>query len=212
MTDVSAAPEKISRQVLELARFLTEYMQESDRSAAIIGAARLDQQLYQILSRVLLPCSSSQDELLDGGRPLHNFGPRIELTYRLGLISADLARALHLVKRIRNKFAHELSGSSLNSGSHRDRVHELVRPFKKWGLWISRGRVFENNYPDEESTDFRFAVAIISSRLSEVLFKCEPLDGSGSCGIFPPGALTATPETKADHHTTQQLPQVHQDD
>lgn len=58
------------------------------------------------------------------------FSSKINFVYRFGLIDSDLARALHLVRRIRNSFAHEVSGCSLTSGAHSDRVRELARPLK----------------------------------------------------------------------------------
>ncbi len=50
----------------------------------------------------------------------------------MGLIDAAFVRALHLFRRIRNSFAHEVSGASLESGSHADRIREIVAPFENF--------------------------------------------------------------------------------
>jgi len=51
-------------------KFMSEFMAESDRAAVILGAAKLDLLLYQLLSKFLVASPSSKDELLDGDSPL----------------------------------------------------------------------------------------------------------------------------------------------
>ena len=109
--------------------FAAELSVENDRSAVILGAARLDIGLRHLLEHVLAPNTSTRDELLDNDGPLSSFSARIQMSFRLGLITADFVRALNLVRKIRNDFAHEASGASLTSGAHHDRVRELSRPF-----------------------------------------------------------------------------------
>jgi len=93
--------------------FVEEFARETDRAAVVLGAARLDAQLYQLISKVLAPCSGSNDELLDGDSPLATLSAKINIAYRLGLIDAALARArcisvggyeIHL--RTRSRAAH----------------------------------------------------------------------------------------------------------
>jgi len=47
-------------------KFMNEFKDESDRAAVILGAAKLDTLLYQILDRHFLPSLSASDELLEG--------------------------------------------------------------------------------------------------------------------------------------------------
>jgi len=110
--------------------FMGEFNEESDRAAVIIGIARLDTVLLQILQKVMVPSTGNDDELLEGDSPLGTFHARIHCAFRLGLIDASVARALHICRRIRNTFAHELAGSSLDAGSHRERIRELILPLK----------------------------------------------------------------------------------
>src|SRR5438270_10281747 len=53
---------------------------------------------------------------------------------------SDTSRALHLIRRIRNSFAHEVSGAKLDSGPHRDRIRELAAPFVKTYTYRSEER------------------------------------------------------------------------
>src|SRR5437016_8187867 len=85
-----------------LAAFVDDFAKESDRAAVIVGAAKLDLLLYQLLEKVLLPSTSNTDELLAGDSGLSTFHSRIHAAHRLGFIDDQLARALHLIRKIRN--------------------------------------------------------------------------------------------------------------
>ena len=113
----------------EFFEFHNEFINESDRAAVILGSAKLDYLLYQCLRKYLMPNTGSQDELFDGDAPLSTFSAKINLTYRLGLIDSEFVRALHLIRRMSNIFAHETAGCKLDSGTQRDRIKELVSPF-----------------------------------------------------------------------------------
>ena len=148
----------------EFERFAEEFKNESDRAAVILGAAKIDLQLCQLLQAVLRPSTSRNDELLDGDSPLSTFSSRIALTHRLGLIDDEFCRALNLIRKIRNSFAHELGEVSLTSGAHRDRILNLCAPLKK-----SSGFEFViNNFfggKADAASQFRAAVAIAAIRL-----------------------------------------------
>jgi DNA-binding MltR family transcriptional regulator len=105
-----------------------EFAKESDRAAVILTAAMLDNALYQLLRTVLVADTSSTDELLEGANaPLSTFSSRIHAAYRLGLLSKRFARDLHLVRNIRNAFAHNITGCAFDEGGVRSRVTELGR-------------------------------------------------------------------------------------
>jgi hypothetical protein len=152
--------------------FVNEFEDETDRAAVILGAAKLDTLLYQLLGRFFLPSPTGKDELLDGDSPLSTFSSRINVAFRLGLIDAPFARALHLIRRIRNSFAHELTGCNLDSGAHRDRVKELVLPFK--GLTIIKDfddAFFSERKHSGPSAEFRTVLGIMIGRLEIAILK-----------------------------------------
>ena len=105
-----------------------EFATESDRAAVVLTAAMLDNALAQLLRVSLVATASSDDSLLDGAnRPLANFGARVDASYRFGLISRRLCRNLHIIRAIRNDFAHNLAGCTFEDGAVRSRVLELAR-------------------------------------------------------------------------------------
>mgnify|MGYP001563931742 CR=1 FL=1 len=109
--------------------FMNEFVTESDRAAVVLGAAKIDSLLCGLLDKRLLPHPASEDDLLEGDAPLATFSARIRVCYRLGLIDEQFTKLLHIFRRLRNAFAHEVSQSTLATGSVRDRVLALAEPF-----------------------------------------------------------------------------------
>lgn len=139
-------PERTRKEFEEFAR---EFKRESDRAAVILGASKLDQLLGMIIEKYLLPCTSPTDQLFSNNGPLGVFSSKIDFSYRLGLIDSQFCKSIHLVRRIRNSFAHEVYGAQLNSGAHRDRVKALVAPFSGHA-WFSH---IKNTYFHDEGED-----------------------------------------------------------
>jgi hypothetical protein len=154
---------EVGRQSLE--DFLDEFDKETDRAAVVLGAARLDNILYRLLKKALLPSANNRDELLEGeGAPVSTFSARIQLAYRLGLFDAQTAHLLHLIRKIRNDFAHETSSSSLESGPSADRVRELVMPFRNYEQFHNwKDLTLKKHKP--MSAGFRTVLAILAFRL-----------------------------------------------
>jgi hypothetical protein len=155
------------------AAFVEEFKNESDRAAVVLGAAKLDSILAQILDRFMLPSLSSTDELLEGDSPLATFSSRINACYRLGLISSEFAKSLHLVRKIRNSFAHETSGCSLMSGPHSDRIKALLLPLRPLPFFVK----FRDHFFDNETlaTDFRACLSMMAARLEARLHAIKPV-------------------------------------
>lgn len=108
--------------------FTREFEKESDRACVILSVAMLDRALETLLKARLVPTSSSEDELLEGAyAPISTFNARIDLTHRLGLISTKLCRDLHTIRKIRNDFAHNITGCTFEDSSVRGRIIELSR-------------------------------------------------------------------------------------
>jgi DNA-binding MltR family transcriptional regulator len=104
----------------------TEFEKETDRAAVILAGSIADELLRTLLAARLVPVTSSCDELFDGANaPLGTFSSRIEMAYRVGQISVKFARDLHLIRKIRNEFAHNIHGCSFEDARVRSRVTEL---------------------------------------------------------------------------------------
>jgi len=167
-----------------LKEFFKEFVNEGDRAAVILGAAKLDLQLYQLLLKVLLPNASSRDDLLDGEGPLSTFSAKINMSYRLGLIDSHLAHALHLIRKIRNTFAHEVEGCKLESGSHRERVKELITPLENYEIFTRFSLASDFHGSSGPGVDFRVALAMLTSRLETAVTTQKTLNRSTATALI----------------------------
>lgn len=98
--------------IKDFSAFLKEFQGETDRGAALVGAAVIDDRLCETL-RAFMVSDKAASPLLDGGSaPLGSFSSRIEATFALGLISEHEYRECHLIRRVRNEFAHRKHGTN----------------------------------------------------------------------------------------------------
>jgi hypothetical protein len=150
----------------EHAAFQAEFGKESDRAAVILASAKVDELLRLAIVKRLLPSPTERDHMLEPEGPIGSSGARINLSYRLGLIDAAFARALHLLRRIRNDFAHESAGGRLDSGPHADRVRELALP---WRTILEQVQELDPGKWDTPRKHFEFMVGYILVRLNHVV-------------------------------------------
>lgn len=144
----------------EFEQFYVEFVEESDRAAVVLGAAKLDDILFRILENRLLPPSDpKQDELLQVNKPLGTMSSRIDLVYRLGLITNDFRRSLHLIRKIRNAFAHNLEGCSFKNAAIRSQVTEIFVPYKD-RLFTAKFMKIHFGQDKTDSAKFRTVLAI----------------------------------------------------
>ena len=118
--DIDAFAGEVSAFVMGLAR-------ESERAAVVLGAARLDVGLENVLMRSMRHCPGGSDNLFDSERPLASFSAKISIAHRLGLIDDEIERSLQLIRRIRNSFAHSIETETLSESAHKNRLAEVHR-------------------------------------------------------------------------------------
>lgn len=186
MNDTPEQPGSVESGRASFQTFMRDFLNESDRAAVILGAAKLDLLLKQTLERVLLPSASNVDDLLDIEKPLGSFSSRIRAAHRLGVIDTQFSRALHLIRKIRNDFAHEAHGSSLALGSHRDRVRELAAPFLEYVHIDPRlAKLRREVRLSAASFDFRLALAITAARLEIAFVSAQQLASNSPLPLIP---------------------------
>jgi DNA-binding MltR family transcriptional regulator len=144
--------------------FIQEFNKESDRAIVILAAAKIDQLLCEILEGTLLPVTTAKDELLESDGPLASFSSRIALCTRMGLIDAELTRAMQLLRKIRNAFAHEVTGCSLEQGQQADRVRQLAKTMRLHPFYETARDLSAKDHSGL-SAEFRACVAMVITRL-----------------------------------------------
>ena len=110
---------------LEVISLRTTLSSESDRGCSLMAAAYLDMQLGELLKAFLVDDKRLVNELFRHTGALGTFSSRIDLAYSLGLISKGDRRNLHLIRKIRNDFAHVHLRLDFNNESISARCNEL---------------------------------------------------------------------------------------
>lgn len=100
---------------LDLSKFIAELHRETDRGLPLVGAALIDEKLSESL-RAFFCAAPSSARLLDGANaPLGSFSARIEACQALGLIDELEYSEIHLIRKVRNAFAHAKHGMDFSN-------------------------------------------------------------------------------------------------
>jgi len=136
--------------------FLSEFQQETDRAAAVLGAAYLDRALEHLLRKRLLGGNKLKDELLNTDKPLGSFSARIKVAFAVGSLHKAAYHDLEIIRRIRNEFAHQTMGFSFQRPEIVSRCEQLQLPvwFSQIGLPATDSRI-----------RFNYAVTILATLL-----------------------------------------------
>ncbi len=94
----------------DFTRFLSEFQGETDRGAALVGAALIDLRLSNTLRAFMVSPKAAADLLNRGTAALGPFSSRIKATFALGLIDKHERGECDLIRKVRNEFAHQAHG------------------------------------------------------------------------------------------------------
>ncbi len=104
---------------------VTLFENESDRGAAVLAGSYVENHLGLYLrSRMIVP--SVADRMFSSDGPLSTFSQRIDLAHAFGFLSKEQCADLHLIKKIRNHFAHHPKEASFNDKPVSDWVENLI--------------------------------------------------------------------------------------
>ena len=144
--------------------FLSEFQDETDRAAAVLGPAMLDQLLKELIDASLVSDDLAK-KLTGKMMPVGTFSARITLSQAMGLISASEAKDFHRMREIRNSFAHELHGLSFETQSVRDscRNFKIIDESRE----IPTNQEFFRDYPTTSRAAFNLEVTLMVSILKE---------------------------------------------
>lgn len=158
--------------------FHDQFAKETDRASVILAASILDDLLKVALCNRLSINPQSQDSLFDGANsPIGTFSSRIDLAYRVGVTSTQFSRDLHIIRRIRNEFAHSISGCNFNEPRVQNRVLELIRSHR---TLIKEEEHDAGNTPPANRRSFMWAVSWMCSSLESRASKIDRLEPAGN--------------------------------
>ena len=162
---------RMSERILdEFKEFYHEYSKESDKAAVIMGIEKLDNLLFQILNKILIPNPSQKDDLFDTDAPLSTFSSKINLCYRLGILDNLTTKSLNLMKRIKADMISEKANASLTSGAAADRVRELLSNLNYNQELIEFVQVFEVD-SDDPGVRYRLLLVFFITKLTIIRYR-----------------------------------------
>ena len=103
--------------------FLKEFQEETDRGAALVGAALIDERIKRLLNSHFVECKQSKEIINGSNAPLGTLNARVKLAYCLGLITEFEYKEIEVVRKVRNEFAHKVHGLTFND----QKVHDLCQ-------------------------------------------------------------------------------------
>jgi hypothetical protein len=148
--------------ILKVREFMTTLKEESDRACAVLGAAFLDLHLRDLIQLALT--TDTPSAWFEGREALSAFSAKIDMSYYLGLISGEDRRDLHLIRKIRNDFAHDVDHTlSFTTPRVSNRVREMTLPklvFEQSNLPLPA--------PDNARNRFQIGLGILWHVLTDV--------------------------------------------
>lgn len=105
-----------------------ELLDGSDRAVGILAGAFVEDHLTDAISATMAQDENTLKELFSPGRPIGDFGTKIDTGYLMYLYSPFARKELHTIRSIRNDFAHKLAINSFDHQAIRDRCSNL----KSW--------------------------------------------------------------------------------
>jgi hypothetical protein len=84
-----------------------EIEKQTDRATALIATAYLEERLVMAIKARLNHHEEIENRLFKGAGPLASFSSKIDLGFLLGLYDPGEYQHLHIIREIRNEFAHK---------------------------------------------------------------------------------------------------------
>ncbi len=94
---------------------LNEIENQTDRGTVIVAAAWLDEELKSALQGKCIKDEKALKNMFEGSSPLGAFSSKIELAYLLGITTRNQYLDLHIIRKIRNEFAHKLMSKEIEA-------------------------------------------------------------------------------------------------
>lgn len=99
---------------------------ESDRGAVLVGVAMLDESLARLLRAAFVNKEpvhkKSTSQLFDANGPLSSFWAKLHFANAIGLLPPKLYADLETIRKLRNRFAHQLDPADFGDKTTQDLV------------------------------------------------------------------------------------------
>jgi DNA-binding MltR family transcriptional regulator len=150
---------------------VNELNNESDRACIILAGSIIDDVLYKIFDRYLVSFPSSNDPLFNNNGALSTLSNKIDLAYRFGIISNQMCKSLHSIRKLRNICAHEYESITFNDQKVKDISNNLFNITK-----LTSAVVSQNVEKINTRAKFTFAFSYLIHELNIIHKSVKPLE------------------------------------
>jgi len=178
-SNVSRNPEAMAARAAR--SIALQMLEERGRGAVLVGVARVDAALENLLQAALAPGPAKADGLFLPERPLGSLGAKVALAHRLGLIDDPVERGLSVLRKLRNAFAHSAESASLHDDSNRMRLAAWYYDATTNPLWGPLAAVLAAQPPsphaplDDALRDYILLITILVAFLEATAQQLRPL-------------------------------------
>lgn len=101
---------------------------EGDRGCVLVAAVLLEQAIESSIRARLIPAAEKEDELISRAAsvPISSFSSKINLSYRLGLISRKERVVYHQLRSLRNACAHNVHDQDFSQLTFKNRIKNMI--------------------------------------------------------------------------------------
>jgi hypothetical protein len=107
-------------------RLAASLLKESDRGAALIGAAFVDDALLRLLTALFRTDKSATKSMFGLNGPLSSLWAKAQLAYLLRATTTNTHREINSIRKIRNAFAHEWGPKDFNDATVANNLNDLI--------------------------------------------------------------------------------------
>ena len=186
-TEPSTSPDLAAAQAART--IALQMLEERGRGAVLVGVARVDAALEHLLQAVMTPATSKGDGMFLPERPLGSIGAKVALASRLGLIDGQVERALNVLRKLRNAFAHSAESASLGDAAHSSRLAEVYADARANPLWAPLETVLASQPPTAHGPlepalrDYILLITILVAFLEATAQQLRPLQPAMVMGL-----------------------------
>ena len=108
--------------IVNLNKFMNTVRNWDDRAVVLAVASFAEEALGEFLLAYFIDCDQTRALLNGFGAPLGTFSARIKFGFAIGVLNREQHDDLDIARRVRNKFAHNWQGITVEDDSVRDLV------------------------------------------------------------------------------------------
>ena len=104
---------------------------QRDRGCVIFGTQIIDEELEQFLRDSFVPNGEDEEKIINNlfstYSPLSTFAAKIDMAFAFGIIPKELRDTLHVLRKMRNDFAHSSADIDFDDEAFKSRYAILVK-------------------------------------------------------------------------------------